>query len=279
MSSQQDRIVIFEDTMEWVKSDPELAAAVKEAQANSVVYYENDYPEFDLGVVRDMKIEVTGDRSYQAAMRLRKDNPEARIAVMNFANAFHPGGGVKKGAGAQEECLCRTSTLFPVLNTRELWRDFYDYHQALNTPRASDTLIYSEGVIVCKTDVDLPERMSGDEWVTVDVITVAAPDLRQSSNRFAALVGDGTYMNDAELFGYHVKRAIHILTCAAAKGADILVLGAFGCGAFQNDPEVVARAYKTALLEFPKVFDKVEFAVYCPPGNSTNYEVFKRVLG
>ncbi len=88
----------------------------------------------------------------------------------------------------------------------------------------------------------------------------------------------GIYMNDAELFGYHVKRAIHMLTCAAAKGADILVLGAFGCGAFQNDPEIVARAYKTVLQEFPKVFKQIEFAVYCPPGGSRNHDVFKRIL-
>lgn len=85
-------------------------------------------------------------------------------------------------------------------------------------------------------------------------------------------------MNDAELFGYHVKRAIHMLTCAAAKGADILVLGAFGCGAFQNDPKVVARAYKTALAEFPKVFDQVEFAILLPPTGSVNYDVFKSVF-
>lgn len=115
--------------------------------------------------------------------------------------------------------------------------------------------------------------------MTVDVITIAAPDLRERSNVFFSLVNGGASMSDAELFGCHVKRAIHMLTCAAAKGADMLVLGAFGCGAFQNNPEVVARAFKTALQEFPKVFRRVEFAVYCPPGGSRNYEVFKRVLG
>ena len=57
----------------------------------------------------------------------------------------------------------------------------------------------------------------------------------------------GTFGSNEDI----VKRAIHMLTCAAAKGADILVLGAFGCGAFQNDPEVVARAYNTVLKEFP----------------------------
>ena len=78
-------------------------------------------------------------------------------------------------------------------------------------------------------------------------------------------------MNNAELFGYHVKRAMHMLTVAAHKEVDILVLGAFGCGAFQNDPEVVARAYRTALDEFPKLFKKIEFAVYCPAVDATNY--------
>lgn len=120
--------------------------------------------------------------------------------------------------------------------------------------------------------------MPRQEWVSVDVITVAAPDLRTKSNIHAVIIGNGTYMNDAELFGYHVKRAIHIMTCAAAKGADTLVLGAFGCGAFQNNPEVVARAYKVALDEFPNVFRRIEFAVYCSPRDDTNYQVFNRIF-
>ena len=57
-----------------------------------------------------------------------------------------------------------------------------------------------------------------------------------------------------------------------------MVLGALGCGAFQNDPEVVARAFKTALQEFPKVFEQIEFAVYCPPGGSRNYDVFSKTF-
>jgi len=86
-------------------------------------------------------------------------------------------------------------------------------------------------------------------------------------------------MNSAELFGYHVKRAIHMLTVAAHKGADILVLGAFGCGAFENDPRVVARAYACALREFPRVFSKIEFAIYgAGYDKNDNYSAFKEVL-
>ena len=57
-----------------------------------------------------------------------------------------------------------------------------------------------------------------------------------------------------------------------------LVLGAFGCGAFCNDPEVVASAYKTAIGVFPKVFQKIVFAVYCSPMDTRNYETFSRIL-
>ena len=278
-STREERVEIFQDTLAWISTDPTLFASVVEAKKNTKVYYEDDYPQFDVNAVREERISVTRDRSYQAAMRLAKENPGKKIAVMNFANAFHAGGGVTRGASAQEECLCRCSTLYPLLYRRSLRDSYYKHHHDLNTSKASDSLIYTEDVVICKTDEEHPKRMVQDDWVKVDVITIAAPDLRTKSNMYAAIVGNGSFMNNAELFGYHVKRAIHMLTVAASKGADILVLGAFGCGAFQNDPSVVARAYKVALEEFPKVFDKIEFAVYCSPRDQRNYEEFHKVLG
>ncbi|MDO4649557.1 MAG: TIGR02452 family protein [Eubacteriales bacterium] len=278
-STREERVEIFEDTLAWISADSILSASVVEAKKNTKVYYEDDYPQFDVKAVREELIAVTRDRSYQAAMRLARENPGKKIAVMNFANAFHAGGGVTRGASAQEECLCRCSTLYPLLYRRSLRDSYYKHHHDLNTSKASDSLIYTEGVVICKTDDDHPKRMVQEDWVKVDVITIAAPDLRTKSNMYAAIVGNGSFMNNAELFGYHVKRAIHMLTVAASKGADILVLGAFGCGAFQNDPSVVARAYKVALEEFPKVFDKIEFAVYCSPRDQRNYDEFHKILG
>lgn len=278
MSNHKQRIEVFQDTIAWIKSDKELADSIENAKKHTEVVYEDDYPNFSVEKIYNTEITVTGDRSFQAAMRLASDNPGSKIAVVNFANAFHAGGGVAQGASAQEECLCRTSTLYPLLYRKTLYNSFYKYHIEKNTPKASDSLIYTEGVVICKTDEDLPKRMDKKDWVTVDVITIAAPDLRVSSNIFFDLINGGSVMNDAELFGYHVKRAIHMFTVAAAKGADILVLGAFGCGAFQNNPEVVARAYKVAIQEFPNVFKKIEFAVYCPPGGSRNYEVFSKTF-
>lgn len=277
MSTREDRIKVFQDTIAWIESDKDLQEAVTTAKKKTKIYWENDYPVIERKET-DTEIAVTGDRSYQAAMRLKRENPKAKVAVLNFANAFHAGGGVVNGASAQEECLCRTSTLYPLLYRRTLRDSFYKHHYDLNTAKASDSLIYTEDVVICKTDEDLPKRMDKKDWTKVDVITMAAPDLRLKSNMHAAIIGTGTIMNNAELFGYHVKRAIHMMTVAAHKGADILVLGAFGCGAFENDPEVVAKAYKTAIEVFPKAFSKIEFAVYCPPSGSRNYDVFKRIL-
>ena len=280
MSTHEQRIEVFHDTLDWIAADKSLSEAVDYSKKHTEVFLEDDYPSYEhRSLQQDQRVYVTSDRSFQAAMRLHGENEGARIAVMNFANAFRAGGGVEKGSGAQEECLCRTSTLYPLLYRKTLWNEFYKPHHDKNTPKASDALVYTESVIICKTDEDLPQRMPKEQWVAVDVISVAAPDLRVVSNPHASLVNGGVAMTDAELFGYHVKRALHVLTCAAAKGADVLVLGAFGCGAFENNPEVVARAFKTALEVFPSVFKVVEFAVYCPPDDMRNYEVFKRVLG
>ena len=278
MSTAIQRIEVFQDTMNWIKTDKDLSDSIKKAKKNTEIFWEDSYPSFDQKNLHETKITVSPNRSFEAAVKLNKQMPGNKIAVMNFANAFHAGGGVTKGSSAQEECLCRTSTLYPLLYRRSLRDTFYKHHHSLNTAKASDALIYTEGVIICKTDENLPKRMPKEDWISVDVITVAAPDLRRKSNVHAALVGNGTVMYDAELFGYHVKRAIHILTCAAAKNVDILILGAFGCGAFQNNPEVVARAYKVALEEFPNVFKQVEFAVYCSQNDDTNYQVFKKIL-
>lgn len=277
-TTREDRIKIFDDTLFWIENDPTLKQSVQNAKKTTKVYYEDDYPIFDKNNICNMKVAVSKSRSYEAAVRLSENYPGRKIAVLNFANAFHAGGGVTKGAGAQEECLCRTSTLYPLIYRRTLRDSFYKHHHDLNTPKASDSLIYTEGVIICKSDDDYPERLPREQWRTVDVITMAAPDLRDKSNMYASIVGNGVYMNDAELFGYHVKRAIHMLTVAASREAKVLVLGAFGCGAFQNDPAVVAQAYKTALSVFPKVFEHIEFAVYCTADHMENYEEFSKVF-
>ena len=213
----EDRINVFRDTMDWIENDPDLSAAVALATQKTTVFYEEDYPAFDASESKDAIITVAKDRSFQAAMRLHRENPEAKIAVVNFADAFHAGGKVMTGLKGQEESMCRTSTLYPLLYRKTLRDSFYKHHYDMNTPKASDALIYTEGVVICKTDEDLPKRMPKEDWVTVDVITVAAPYQRRRFKMLDPSANGRVYGCDAELFGYCVKRAIHMLTCAAAK--------------------------------------------------------------
>jgi uncharacterized protein (TIGR02452 family) len=65
---------------------------------------------------------------------------------------------------------------------------------------------------------------------------------------------------------------------AKAKCEDVLILGAFGCGAFMNSPQIVAQAMKNILPDYLYDFKTIEFAVYCSPKDDTNYRTFERVL-
>ena len=84
-------------------------------------------------------------------------------------------------------------------------------------------------------------------------------------------------LTDQELYDIHVKRGKHILEVALFKGISHLILGAFGCGAFRNNPEVVARAYRDLLKQkgLREYFKVIEFAII---GNNDNYDIFKRIL-
>jgi uncharacterized protein (TIGR02452 family) len=113
----------------------------------------------------------------------------------------------------------------------------------------------------------------------VDVISCAAPNLRKRpGNSHNPEYGRAVTISDADLYELHLKRAKHIMHIAAANGADALVLGAFGCGAFANDPKVVAEAYRDALSDYRQYFRLIEFAVYCRPGENENYDAFREMI-
>ena len=69
--------------------------------------------------------------------------------ILNFASAIHPGGGYIRGANAQEECLCRSSTLYPVLKPFE---HFYSFHTNICDTRYSDIMIYSPEITFFRDD-------------------------------------------------------------------------------------------------------------------------------
>ena len=275
MDRREQLIEVFRDTQTYYRENPLLSAAVEETRRTSRLYSETDYPTLP-EVCKEGLVRVTKAKSFEAATRIRLERPESRVCVLNFASATNPGGGVKSGSSAQEESLCRCSTLYPALDQRRFWDRYYLPNRAANDPLHTDVCIYSPGIVICKTDERIPRRLPEERFVTVDIITCAAPNLRQiPGNYHNPDASSAASITPQRLFDLHINRARHILHVAAANSADCLVLGAFGCGAFQNDPNVVARAYAAAIGEYRNRFDMIEFAIYCRDWETENYNAFK----
>ena len=261
-------VSVFEDTMSMINKEASLTEAVERSKAGTKFYSEQESPSVENALDRKMTVSVTDHRTFQAAELMLARNPGKRVAVLNFASATTPGGGVTWGSSAQEECLCRCSTLYPVLDCKNLWELYYNFHRLREDSLYTDSCIYSPEIKVIKSDKGYPERLPEGRWFEVDVITCAAPSFRKMDP-----------LPDNELFELHLKRGRKILDVAFDNGADCLVLGAFGCGAFRNNPYVVAKAYARLMKEYKGAFDEVEFAVYCKDFEMINYEAFKKALG
>ena len=223
---------------------------------------------------KEAEIIISKKRTFEAAQDYAKIGE--KVAVLNFASSTNPGGGVVNGAGAQEECLCRISTLYFTLDTDENWKRFYAPHRKARNPLHNDNILYTKNITVFKSDTTSPKLLPENEWYDVDVITCAAPNLRENpSNRYNS--GDGNQrliLNNEELYSLHEKRDSRIFDAAASQNVDVLILGAFGCGAFMNDPKVVAKAMLNLAKKYAHSFKTIEFAVYCPPYDDSNYKAF-----
>lgn len=268
MDRREELAGVFQDTQNFYQENLVLAQSVHNSRKETRLYGADDYPVLPPQTTRTGVVRVSRRKTFQAAMELCRAYPDKKIAVLNFASATRPGGGVKNGSSAQEESLCRCSTLYPTLDQQWLWERFYQANRAAHDPLHSDACIYSPGVVICKTDDDIPARLKLEEFATVDVISCAAPNLRPSRDRKTVDISYG------ELRRLLRCRAMHILHIAAANRVDVLVLGAFGCGVFANNPRDVRNAFTEALDEYRTRFDLVEFAVYCRDGEEKTYQEF-----
>ena len=57
-----------------------------------------------------------------------------------------------------------------------------------------------------------------------------------------------------------------------------LILGAFGCGAFRNPPELAAGVFREVTEEFRHCFQTVEYAVFHTETEIRNYEAFAQAF-
>jgi uncharacterized protein (TIGR02452 family) len=227
----------------WIQED------VERAVGETVEYPPGREIHWARGEERPTRVEATGESSLEAARRLVGEG--ARPCVLNFASAKNPGGGFLNGARAQEESLARSSALYACLSRRRM----YDHHRMRSDPLYTSWVIYSPRVpVFFSDDGDLLDPPYLCSFLTSPACNAGVALERAGRARAAAV--------EAAIQEAMAERVERVLGTAAAHDERALVLGAWGCGVFRNDPEQIAERFKEALDgPFRGVFDRVIFAV------------------
>lgn len=252
---------VMSHTKEFYENNSDLNNEIVKAKKSEYIVYEED----SINVNEDgpsTNIIVSKNRTFEAAQKYKGK----KVAVLNFANN-HSIGGAPWSAGAQEESMCRCSTLYACLET--MANKYYDKHllefkSGKIDHYGNDDMIYIPNVVVFKSDESAPKLLDKNEWYNVDVITSAAPECKYGVDPIKL----------EKILDQRIKKIIQI---AKKEKVEVLILGAYGCGAFKNPPELVAKLFKKYIEKY--YFETVEFAVYCSnntPGN--NYDIFCNIL-
>jgi len=215
----------------------------RRAIAQSVVVPENAFIPKRLTTLANHTLEITGEWTLQAAKRLNLSMKSKRVALLNFASAKKPGGGFLNGSQAQEETIARSSGLYPCLTKFD--KEYYELHKKQGSRLLyTHTMIYSPDVPVFRDDRTTKFL---DEPYQVDIITAAAPNACK-----------GKSPDHDKIFKNRIER---VFSLAYSKDAEVLVLGAWGCGVFKNKYAIVAKMFAETLQRYHGAFLHITFAL------------------
>ena len=204
-------------------------------------------------------IELHDETTLAAIIRLAgKDN----LGTLNFASAKNPGGGFLNGAMAQEESLAAASALYP---SQLLCAEYYTTNRRFNSFVYTDGAIWSPNVAFFRNDSAelLPAPVKSH------VLTIPGVNYGQ-----VLLKGE-----DTEKAKTAMKRRMKIaLAIFADKGCSTIILGAFGCGVFRNDPANVAMWWNELLSEYGGHFNNIVFSVFDRSRKRAAFGAFSKVF-
>jgi uncharacterized protein (TIGR02452 family) len=210
-------------------------------------------------------IEVTDESTLAAARRLVVQEGLQNTLCLNFASAKNPGGGFLGGSQAQEESLDRSSALYPCISQMD---EMYTYNRNLKTCFYSDYMIYSPRVPVFRSDdcalLKNPHLVS--------ILTAPAVN--------AGVVREREPQQVKMIEPVMLERIRYILSVAAKHGERAIILGAYGCGVFRNNPSDVAKMFKRVLIDedYQTLFDHIVFAILDKTDEKRVFNLFKREI-
>jgi len=239
----------------------------KHAEANTIVYTPEASDKLLSGLEQntvsfDTVFEVNDLTTLDAVRKLISEGHK-NVACLNFASAKNAGGGFLGGSQAQEESIARATGLYPCLQNAP---EYYKTNKRSKTCFYTDYMIYSPAVPILKDE----EGQLLDAVVTAGIITAPAVNTGVVKER------EPHRLDEVETVMR--RRIAKVLAIALEHGHTTLVLGAWGCGVFRNDPEDVAKWFADVISsQFAGKFEKLVFAVYA--GNPRFITPFHEVFG
>lgn len=218
--------------------------------------------------IKAVKLIVEDSTTYNAMARHKRE--DEKIGILNFASAKHPGGGFLGGSMAQEESLCYLSNLYHTQLTQPQF-----YVRSTKEGRG----IYSSNIIVSR-DVKFIKSEQFEllkEPFNCDVVITSAAVNFGNLNRWT----EKSKAEETKAYAESVmeERIRGIIKAFILEGCDVIILGAYGCGVFKNNPYSVARQFRKVLFEegLGRHFDRIVFAI--PKSNKdNNLAIFKDML-
>lgn len=269
-SNRQSRKELAQDTLEtlergWYETENgervDIADEVKQAVANTIIYtpqksraLQGNRSTTSEKNPSPTEIVVNGLTTLDAARSLAAEGEED-IFCLNFASGCNPGGGFLNGSQAQEESIARASAIHPCQNTNEARELYYNANREAKAPFYTETMIYSPQVPVFKNE----DGIYMEKPLSLSILTAPAVNASVWKNKKSpVLSGDKLQQIENAM----KQRVAKVLAIANHHHHDVLVLGAWGCGVFSQDPADVARWFRQALQKYQ--FRRVIFAVYSP---------------
>ncbi len=195
----------------------------------------------------ETSISVTSETTLDCVRRLNSEGKK-HVICLNFASARNPGGGFSGGSQAQEESIARASGLYPALLKST---DYYEVNRNVKSCFYTDYMIYTPETPIFKNE----NGKNMEKLVCASVITAPAVNAGVVKHREPERV--------EEIVKVMKRRISKVLSISHVNNHKVLVLGAWGCGVFRNDPVDMARYFKEVLeSDYKNIFDEIVFAVY-----------------
>jgi len=229
------------------------------------VFMQRDYMFKTKNPYHETIFEIKNESTLYSARRLSNEKNYNNVTCLNFASEINPGGGFLKGSQAQKESLARATGLYPCIAQM---KEMYDANKKNRSPLYLDYMIYSPQVPVIHFD----DGVLLDTPYFVSIITAPAVNARAVFKYYKSDIN--------KIRSTMINRIEKILSIALINDADALILGAWGCGVFGNDPRDVSNYFKDFLLEglFRNRLKKVVFAILDHTSNLKYLTPFKKAF-